>query len=119
VDHHQEQGVEARYRGRLALQCSIVFADGTQTGEGRVRDVSVPGCLVESPVPLKVGAYLQLRLFLPDHQPPLLVSLAAVRWVQGLRFGLEFGQDGRDGSGSSQPLCCSAGGSLGTGSRLA
>lgn len=90
MDHHQEQIVEARYRGRLALRCSIVFADGTQTGEGQVRDVSVPGCLVESPVPLKVGAYLQLRLFLPDHQPPLLVSLAAVRWVQGLRFGLEF-----------------------------
>lgn len=90
MDHYQEQAIESRYRGRLPLQCSIVFADGTQTGEGRVRDVSVPGCLVESPVPLKIGAYLQLRLFLPDHQPPLFVSLAAVRWVQGLRFGLEF-----------------------------
>ena len=34
--------------------------------------------------------YVQLRLFLPDDQAPLQVPLAAVRWVQGLRVGLEF-----------------------------
>lgn len=90
MGHHQEQIREARYSERLALQCSIIFANGTETGEGRVLDVSVPGCLVESLVPVKVGDYLQLRLLLPDHQPALFVSLAAVRRVQGLRFGLEF-----------------------------
>jgi len=85
----QEQIREARFSERIALQCSLVFANGRQVGEGRVLDMSVPGCLVESSVPVKVGDYLQLRLCLPDYQPSLFVSLAAVRWAQGLRFGLE------------------------------
>jgi hypothetical protein len=39
---------------------------------------------------LKAGDYVQLRLFLPDLQSPLHVPLAAVRWVEGNRVGLEF-----------------------------
>jgi hypothetical protein len=36
------------------------------------------------------GEYVQLRIFLPDDQAPLQVPLAAVRWVAGVRAGLEF-----------------------------
>lgn len=82
--------VEARSSERIALQCSIVIANGIQVGEGRVLDVSVRGCLVEGPVLVRVGDHLQLRLFLPDSDLSMCVSLAAVRWAQGLRFGVEF-----------------------------
>lgn len=90
MDCHQEPIVEARSSERIALQCSIVIANGIQVGEGRVLDVSVHGCLVEGPVLVKVGDYLQLRLFLPDPDPSICVALAAVRWAQDLRFGVEF-----------------------------
>ena len=53
-------------------------------------DVSLPGCLLESAATLRAGDYVQLRLFLPDLQSPLHVPLAAVRWVEGNRIGLEF-----------------------------
>ena len=34
--------------------------------------------------------YLALRVALPDHAPPMEVTLAAVRWSKGQKFGLEF-----------------------------
>jgi len=59
-------------------------------GEGRVIDVSLPGCLMESPELVKVGDYMRLRLFLPDQAAPLNVPLAVVRRVDGTFIGLEF-----------------------------
>ena len=50
MDCHQEPIVQARSKERIALQCSMVIANGIQVGEGWVLDVSVRGCLVEGPV---------------------------------------------------------------------
>lgn len=68
------------------------MANGIQISEGRVFDVSVRGCFVGGSVLVKVGDRLQLRLCLPEAapDPSICVSLAVVRWVQGLRFGVEF-----------------------------
>ncbi len=85
----QEQIGEARSSERIKVQCTLVFANGRQVGEGRARDVSAHGCL-ESPVPVKEGDYLQLRLVRPDCDLSACVSLAAVQWVQGLQFGVRF-----------------------------
>ena len=57
---------EARVSARLALQCSIIVANGVQASEGRVLNLSKHGCLIESPLPIKAGDHLQLRLFLPE-----------------------------------------------------
>jgi len=53
---------ENRSSTRLALQCAIIVANGVQTGEGQVLNLSKHGCLVES----------------------------VVRWVQATLFGVEF-----------------------------
>ena len=81
---------EARSSERLVLQCSIIVADGVQTGEGQVLNLSKHGCLVESPLPIKAGDHLQLRLSLPDSDQSVCASLAVVRWVQATLFGVEF-----------------------------
>jgi hypothetical protein len=81
---------EARLSARLALQCSIIVANGVQTGEGRVLNLSKHGCLVESPLHIKVGDHLQLRLFLPESDQSVCASLAIVRWTQATLFGVEF-----------------------------
>ena len=80
----------ARLGERLPIQCSLVIANGVQLGEGWVIDLSMRGCLVEGPVPVKAGDRLQLRLCLPDSHPSICVSIAVVRWVHGRRFGVEF-----------------------------
>ncbi len=81
---------ETRSSERLPLQCSIIVATGIQTGEGRVLNLSKYGCLVESPLPIKAGDHLQLRLFLPESDQSVCAKLAVVRWVQATLFGVEF-----------------------------
>ncbi len=81
---------ETRSSERLALQCSIIVATGIQTGEGQVLNLSKNGCLVESLLRIKAGDHLQLRLFLPDSDQSMCVSLAVVRWAEASRFGVEF-----------------------------
>jgi hypothetical protein len=90
MDSHRKQIGEARSSERTALQCSIILASGMQVGEGQVLNMSGRGCLVESSVPVKVGDNLQLRLSLPEPEPSMRVSRAAVCWAQGLRFGVQF-----------------------------
>ena len=82
--------IEFRTSERMALQCSIVLATGVQTGEGRVLNVSKSGCLVEAPILIKAGDYLQMRLSLPDGGQSVCVSVAVVQWALGFRFGVEF-----------------------------
>lgn len=88
--------MKARYSQRISVACSVIFAGEGGVGEGRILDVSLPGCLLESASSLKPGEYVQLRVFLPDLQSPLHVPLAAVRWVEGNRVGLEFIRTSRD-----------------------
>ncbi|HEY6260872.1 MAG TPA: PilZ domain-containing protein [Nitrospiraceae bacterium] len=81
---------EARSSERVALQCSIIIANGVQTADGQVLNVSKYGCLVEAAIRIKPGDHLQLRLFLPDSDQSMCVSLAVVHWVIGFRFGVKF-----------------------------
>jgi len=90
MDSRRKQTGEARASERIALQCSIVLSSGMQVGEGQVFNMSGRGCLVESSVPVKVGDNLQLRLSLPEPEPSMRVSQAAVCWAQSLRFGVKF-----------------------------
>lgn len=82
--------MEDRYSTRVPVECTVVFAGESIIGEGRVIDVSLPGCLMESPESARPGDYLGLKLFLPDRQPAISVPLAVVRWVKGNRLGVEF-----------------------------
>ena len=86
----QASVVKTRSSMRIAHPCSIVIANGIQTGEGRVLDVSGNGCLVESLLRVTVGDSLQLRLLFPEVDLSLRVSEAVVRWVRGVQFGVEF-----------------------------
>ena len=87
--------MQTRYSQRISVSCSVVFAGDDGVGEGRILDLSLPGCLLEGAETLKTGDYVQLRIFLPDLQTPLHIPLAAVRWVDGFKVGLEFIQTSR------------------------
>lgn len=79
-----------RYSQRVSVNCSVMFAGESMVAEGRILDLSLPGCLMESSKTLAAGEYIQLRLFLPDQQAPLHVELAAVRWAEDSKVGIEF-----------------------------
>ena len=82
--------MQTRYSQRVGTDCSVIFSGGNGVGEGRIVNLSLPGCLLESTAQISSNDYIRLRLFMPDEQVPLEVNLAAVRWVDGSRIGLEF-----------------------------
>jgi hypothetical protein len=79
-----------RYYPRVVVQGSAVFTVNGFTGEGRVLDLTVPGCLIDSPFAPNEGDSLTLRVTLPQESTPFRVTRGVVRWVRGSCFGVEF-----------------------------
>jgi hypothetical protein len=86
----EEERMKQRYSPRVPVEGSAVFANDVMTGEGRLIDLSLPGCLLETSKSVRPSDYVRLKLSLPDKKPPMNVPLAVVRWVAGNRIGLEF-----------------------------
>ena len=82
--------MKPRYKPRIRLRFPVTFISGARVGKGQVLDLTLPGCLIESPVAIEDGQSLQLELFLPGLRFPVSVTLGVVRWTQGKRFGVEF-----------------------------
>ncbi len=59
-------------------------------GDGNLVDLSVEGCRMECANLLSINTYLSLRLLLASKGPPILVDLAAVRWVRDTQYGIQF-----------------------------
>lgn len=87
-----EDPTKKERRGRrLGLPCRVFFfGDEDFEGEGTVQDISTNGCRLSSVETLKTGMLLKLSIFLPDHEWPLRINQAIVRWVNGDKYGLEF-----------------------------
>jgi c-di-GMP-binding flagellar brake protein YcgR len=85
-DHRKDR------RGRrMLLSCRLFFfGEDDFEGEATLLDISASGCRASSSIPLEIGMILRLSLFLPDHQWPLRINQAIVRWIDHKEFGLEF-----------------------------
>jgi hypothetical protein len=79
-----------RYGPRVPVTANVLLAGDRTSCDGRVLNMSTPGCLIECMHRLRVGDYVQLRILLPDHSAPVNVPLAVIRWVNGKRAGVEF-----------------------------
>ena len=53
-------------------------------------DLSSGGCRIESPIPVVPGFSLELRIYVPDLEWPIMIEAAKVQWVRGLMFGVAF-----------------------------
>ena len=82
--------MEKRKHPRLVCKYSISFEGVKITGSGTVSNLSLSGCTLQSDTDVHTGAYLELRISPPDHESPIQVGLASVRWVNGQESGLEF-----------------------------
>lgn len=82
--------MKARYSERIAANVPVSITMGSLVWKGRILDLSIVGCLIESTVSVKKGDSLQLRLSLPGLESSFSVALAAVRWTSGSQFGVEF-----------------------------
>jgi hypothetical protein len=82
--------MKIRYNERILTEFPVIFAGDSFVAEGTVDNVSVPGCAIVSSKIVQPGAYLEMKVLMPDDGPSLRVDLAKIRWRNGRRFGVEF-----------------------------
>jgi len=83
--------MEQRKDTRFPVQFRSSFSStNVVSGEGALSDLSIRGCRVCSLIEVKPGTALRLRVYTSDHDPPIQVSQAVVRWVRASSFGCEF-----------------------------
>lgn len=82
---------DRRTTPRLRVQFRTTFSTSSKLeGMGIMLDLSTGGCRIESPVTVEPGVSLELRIYAPDVEWPLMVEAASVQWVSGQTFGLAF-----------------------------
>lgn len=82
--------MHARYSERIHAKGRVLITVGKHVSEGQILNLTVPGCLIESPLSVKKGDSLQLKLILSGVKSSFDVALAVVRWTSGFQFGVEF-----------------------------
>lgn len=82
---------ERRATPRFRVLFRSTFSAGSQLeGEGTVMDLSLGGCKVHSTTRASLDSPLELRIYVPSLDWPLMVDRAAVRWAEAPAFGLAF-----------------------------
>ena len=86
------QGSDRRVAPRFRVQFRTFLTDQNSMNEhmGTILDLSVAGCRVESRVPAQQSAVMELRIYVPDLDWPIMVDGRFVQWVKGRSFGLHF-----------------------------
>ncbi len=75
---------------RVPANHLVMFTTSREVGCGRLLNVGLPGCAIESPRLLTRGEYVKLSVLLPDEPEPVVITLAKVRWWADGYAGLEF-----------------------------
>ena len=82
---------DRRATPRLRVQFRTTFSSSmNKEGMGVMLDLSSGGCRIESPVPMEPSLLLELRIYAPNVEWPLMIEAANVQWVSGQTFGLAF-----------------------------
>ena len=83
--------MEQRKNLRFHVQFRSAFSSIAMVGgEGSLVDLSIRGCRIESPTDVQPGASLEVRIAAIEHESPIQIQQALVRWSRGREFGLEF-----------------------------
>jgi hypothetical protein len=85
-----EAGSDKRQNLRVPAQFPVSFRGKQVEGKGTLIDVSVRGCALQTNASLSRGDVLQVTFRMTDGRPSLDIDAAVVRYIQGVRVGLEF-----------------------------
>jgi len=81
---------EQRMYQRFSVDFPIVFANDEGVGKGRVGDISMDGCTVQTDAQMAQGAIFHLSLGIPQAASTIKIDAAMVRNVHLDRVGLAF-----------------------------
>ena len=96
--------MDLRSSTRATVTYPVRLSSDSMTGEGTVINLSLPGCAIETNLPVQPGEYLELLVMAPDQARPLAVELAKVRWATQQKVGIEFIRVRRDDQSRIQRL---------------
>ncbi|HMF85190.1 MAG TPA: PilZ domain-containing protein [Nitrospiraceae bacterium] len=82
--------LEKRQQPRFTSQFRSTISGEQREGQGRTRDLSAGGCMIESDFSVVVGASFECRIYVPGLDWPLRIDEAQVRWVKANTFGVQF-----------------------------
>ena len=82
--------MEKREQPRFTSQFRSTISGGQGEGQGRTLDLSAGGCMIETDLPVVMGALFECRIYVPGLDWPLRIDEAQVRWVKGNTFGIQF-----------------------------
>ncbi|HYM37494.1 MAG TPA: PilZ domain-containing protein [Nitrospiraceae bacterium] len=82
--------MEQRRERRVQVQFPISFEGNQGVGKGKLFNLSLRGCGIESGVNVQVGTTVTLRVYVPTHKEPIQVGRAGVTWSAGQDFGVVF-----------------------------
>lgn len=88
--------MDLRQHPRYEVALTSSFLGDEINGNGTVKNLCLGGCAIVSDCTLRVGAFVELTIDLPEEFGPLQVEVAVVRWKIGTKFGLDFLQLGQD-----------------------
>ena len=81
---------DKRQQPRFTAQFRSTILGGPGEGQGRTLDLSLGGCMIETDLPVVVGALFEFRIYVPGLDWPLRIDEAQVRWVKANTFGIQF-----------------------------
>jgi hypothetical protein len=82
---------DRRKTPRFRVQFRTTFFGPTKLeGDGTVLDLSLGGCRVEASTTVHPSLLLELRIYVPELDWPIMIDGATVQWVNGQTFGLSF-----------------------------
>jgi hypothetical protein len=77
-------------RFRVEFRTFVSDKSGINDQVGVILDLSLSGCQVRVPIMVYPTLVMELRIYAPDLDRPIMVERAVVQWVKGDTFGLHF-----------------------------
>lgn len=82
--------MQPRSRPRVPVDYPVLFSGDQTSGEGRLKNLTISGSEIVSEAPFSIGARLHLQVQSSGARPPIVITLAIVRWKRDDRYGVEF-----------------------------
>ena len=82
--------MQPRTRPRIEVDFPVTFTGDQLSGSGTLTNLAIAGAEIQSQVDFPIDGRLSLRVQATGARPPIVITLAVVRWKRGDRFGLEF-----------------------------
>jgi len=83
-------GMERRRHRRVRAQIKSLLKANAEAVEGEAVDLSIGGAQMTSPLAMKPGKQVTVKLVIPGADTPIYIEHAEVRWVRDCTFGLKF-----------------------------